>query len=149
MPSIFNTADNQELISRIEKLTPSTVPAWGKMNASQMLSHCQGPIDVAFGDLKLKSNFILLLVGRMYKKKLLAAPGFKKNSPTAPDFIRNGEYDFEASKAGLIQRINHFSEQGEKAIKAFKHPFFGTMSAEEWDILQWKHLDHHLKQFGV
>ncbi|MEO8517107.1 MAG: DUF1569 domain-containing protein [Flavobacterium sp.] len=149
MPSIFNKTDNQEIISRIEKLTPNTEPGWGKMNPAQMLSHCQCPMNVAFGDLSLKSNFILLLVGRLYKKKILAAPGFKKNSPTAPDFIRNGECNFETSKSELIQKINLFSELGEKAIKSYKHPFFGTMSAEEWDVLQWKHLDHHLKQFGV
>jgi len=149
MPSIFNTSDNQDLISRIDKLAPNTAATWGKMNAAQMLSHCQAPMDVAFGDLKLKSNFLLLLVGRIYKKKILAAPGFKKNSPTAPDFLRNGECDFEKSKSELIQKINRFSEQGEKVIKMHKHPFFGNMTSEEWDILQWKHLDHHLKQFGV
>lgn len=149
MKSIFNQTDNQEIISRIEKLTPSTTPEWGKMNAAQMLSHCQCPMDVAFGDLNLKSNFILSLVGKLYKKKILATPGFKKNSPTAPDFIRNGECNFEQSKKDLIQKINRFSELGDKAIKSFKHPFFGTMTAGEWDVLQWKHLDHHLKQFGV
>lgn len=149
MASIFNTSDNQDIISRIEKLSPDTTPEWGKMNAAQMLSHCQAPMDVAFGDLNLKSNFILLLVGKMYKKKILAAPGFKKNSPTAPDFIRNEACDFEQSKKDLIKKISRFSELGEKAIKTHKHPFFGTMKTEEWDLLQWKHLDHHLKQFGV
>lgn len=147
--SLFNPDDNREIILRIEKLTPDTKPLWGKMNASQMLSHCQAPIDVAFGNLKLKPNFFLLMLGRIYKNKILAAKGFKKDSPTAPDFIRNGDYDFEDSKAKLIERIKTFADEDPKAIKINKHPFFGKMTEEEWDNLQWKHLNHHLRQFGV
>ena len=149
MASIFNTTDNQSLISRIEKLTPESQPNWGKMSVDQMLSHCQAPIDVAFGDLKLKSNFLFLLLGKMIKGKMLKSEHFKKNSPTARDFIRTGQYDFEQTKADLIKKIKTFATEGSNAIKVHKHPFFGKMTAEEWDNLQWKHLDHHLYQFGV
>ena len=149
MKSIFNPADNQELISRIHKVTPESKAQWGKMNAAQMLSHCHGPIDVAFGDLNLKANFFMLLLGKIVKNKILNSAEFKKDSPTAPAFIRNEPCDFEQSKADLIQKINHFSELGEKAIKTTKHPFFGEMTHEEWDKLHVMHLEHHLKQFGV
>jgi hypothetical protein len=149
MPSIFNTTDNQQLIERIEKLTAETQPNWGKMSVGQMLSHCQGPIDVAFGDLKLKSNFLLLILGKMIKGKMLKAKHFGKNSPTAKDFIRTGQYDFEQAKTDLIKKVKVFATEGTTAIKVDKHPFFGRMTTEEWDNLQWKHLDHHLYQFGV
>ncbi len=149
MASIFNIKDNQDLISRIEKLTPESKPNWGKMSVDQMLSHCQGPIDVVFGDLKLKSNFLLLLLGKMIKAKMLKSEHFKKNSPTAKDFIRTGKYDFEQTKADLIKKVKTFATEGSSAIKINKHPFFGHMTTEEWDNLQWKHLDHHLYQFGV
>jgi len=149
MKSIYNAADNQEIIARINKLTPESQALWGKMNAAQMLSHCHGPIDVAFGDLNLKANFILQLLGKMFKNKILNSAEFKKDSPTAPAFIRNGACDFEQSKADLIQKINCFSELGEKAIKTTKHPFFGEMTFNEWDRLHVMHLDHHMKQFGV
>ena len=65
MKSIFNTHDNQELITRINKLTPEAQAAWGKMSVDQMLSHCQAPIDVAFGNLPLKANVIMQLLGKM------------------------------------------------------------------------------------
>lgn len=149
MASIFDKNDNAVLISRINALTPETQPLWGKMNVGQMLSHCQAPIDVAFGNVKLKSNIIFLLLGRILKKKILAAPMFKKNSMTEPSFIRTGEYDFEKTKAELISKVKRFAEEGTSCIKVEKHPFFGKMSFEEWDNLQWKHLNHHLKQFGV
>jgi hypothetical protein len=149
MASIFDKNDNNLIISRINALTPETQPLWGKMNVGQMLSHCQAPLDVASGDLQLKSNFILQIIGKLYKKKILAAPGFKKNSPTAPDFLRNNPVDFEGAKSELIAKVLKFSSLGPKVIANHKHPFFGEMTNEEWDLLQWKHLDHHLKQFGV
>ena len=149
MKSIYNTDHNKELIERINKLTPESQAQWGKMNVSQMLSHCQAPIDVAFGDLNLKANFFIQLLGKMFKNKILNSAEFKKDSPTAPAFIRNNACDFEASKTELINRINKFSELGEKAIKTTKHPFFGEMTHNEWDRLHVMHLNHHMKQFGV
>jgi len=149
MKSIYNADDNQEIIARINKLTPESKAQWGKMNAAQMLSHCQAPMDIAFGDLNLKANFFMQLLGKMIKSKMLKSAEFKKNSPTAPAFIRNHECDFEQSKKDLIARINKFSEQGERAIKNTKHPFFGEMTLQEWDFLQSMHLDHHMRQFGV
>jgi hypothetical protein len=119
------------------------------MNVGQMLSHCQAPIDVAFGDLKLKSNIVFLLLGRIFKKRILAAPMFKKNSMTDPSFIRSGQFEFEKNKADLIAKVKRFASEGTGSIRIEKHPFFGKMSFEEWDNLQWKHLNHHLKQFGV
>ena len=49
MSSIFNKTDNDLLLSRIKNLSTETKAVWGKMNAAQMLSHCQAPMDVAFG----------------------------------------------------------------------------------------------------
>ena len=104
MNSIYSADDNKELIERINKLTPESKALWGKMNAAQMLSHCHGPIDVAFGDLDLKANFFMQLLGKMFKNKILSTPEFKKNSPTAPAFIRNEPCDFEQSKKDLIEK---------------------------------------------
>jgi Protein of unknown function (DUF1569) len=149
MTSIYNPEDNQKIIDRINKLTPENQAQWGKMNVAQMISHCEAPIDVAFGNLDLKANFFMQLLGKMLKKKILNSTEFKKDSPTAPEFIRKNECDFEIAKANLISKINKFSEFGEKAIKTTKHPFFGEMTLQDWDKLHVMHLDHHLKQFGV
>lgn len=149
MSSIYNKNDNDIIIARINKLSPDSKAQWGKMTVDQMLSHCQAPIDVAFGNLALRSNFLMRTMGKLFKNKIINSAEFKKNSPTAPDFIRKGSYDFEKTKRELIEKINQFSTLAEKAIKNTKHPFFGEMSHEEWDKLQSMHLEHHLKQFGV
>ena len=149
MSSIYNKTDNEAIISRINMLTPESKGEWGKMTVGQMLSHCQAPIDFAFGKTPMKASFIMQLLGKMIKGKMLKSKEFKKNSPTAPAFIRTGEYDFNDAKSGLIERINIFSDLGQSAIKTTKHPFFGEMTYDEWSQLHTMHLDHHLKQFGV
>lgn len=150
MKSLFNPKDNTDIINRIEQLTPITLSQWGKMTVSQMLKHCQQPIKVAQGTLKLKSNWLIsFFFAKSAKKQLTDSQPLKKDLPTSKEFIINYEPNFEEAKKGLIELVTKFSEEGEAAIKVTKHPFFGEMTLKEWDALQWKHLDHHLKQFGV
>ena len=149
MKSIFNQTDNQEIISRFNLLHPESKALWGKMSVDQMLSHCIAPIDVAFGNTSLKANFLMQILGKMVKAKMLKQVVFKKSTATAPSFIRTGNYDFETTKNELIGKIQQFEKEGHAVIKNQKHPFFGFMTYEEWDHLQFMHLNHHLEQFGV
>ncbi|NDI99195.1 DUF1569 domain-containing protein [Flavobacterium sp. LaA7.5] len=149
MESVFDAQGNQKLVTRIEKLTPITLSEWGKMTVSQMMEHCQQPIKVAYGTLNLKSNWMSFLFGKMMKKKLLESKPFAHNMPTVKQFKIEHEPDFETAKKELIALVTTFATEGHASIKSVKHPFFGEMTMEEWDALQWKHLDHHLKQFGV
>ena len=147
MSSIYNQNDNALLLSRINKLTPESKPLWGKMTVDQMLKHTEAAMAVAFSEKELKVNFIMKLLGKMLKNKVFNND-FGKNSPTAPEFVFTANYDFEKEKAVLIEKLSRFAE-GEKSITLTKHPFWGKMTPEDWDKLMWKHMDHHLRQFGV
>jgi len=149
MNSIFDKNNNDALIKRIHLLNENSKPLWGKMNVSQMLSHCQAPIDLALGNIEIKSNFVLGILGRLFKSKILNSGKFKKNSITLTEFSRSDSYEFEKNKIALIKKISTFAVLGNESIKRTKHPIFGKMSYEEWDKLQYMHLDHHLRQFGV
>lgn len=149
MESLFDPQGNKNIIERIEKLSPITLSEWGKMTVSQMLEHCQQPIKVTFGTLKLKPHWLGYLFGRSAKKQMIEQPAFKRGLPTVKQFKIVNEPDFEEAKKGLIELVERFNKEGHNAIRSDKHPFFGKMTYEEWDILNWKHLDHHLKQFGV
>ena len=148
MKSIFNKANNQEIITRIQKLSPHSQAMWGKMNVDQMLKHCNDVILVAFNEKALNVPFIFRILGRMMKGSVLKQPEFAKNSQTAKEFKYTENFDFETVKNELITNFSRF-HQGEQAIKCTNHPFWGKMNAEEWNNLQWKHVDHHLRQFGV
>ena len=150
MKSLFTVQDNQEIINRINSLTPASQSKWGKMNVSQMLAHCQVPLHTAFGDLKIKRGIIALLFGGMVRKSLTKdETPFKQNLPTAKEFIVVDSKEFEKEQKQLIGLVKRFVEKGPAAITKDPHPFFGPMTDKEWDIIQWKHLDHHLRQFGA
>jgi hypothetical protein len=148
MKSLFNPADNQEMLDRVNRLTPSTSAQWGKMRVDQMLAHCQGPFKVAYGELILKRGLIGLLFGSIAKKQLAGTEPFKPNLPTHPKFVVADQRVFQDEKEKLVALIKRFGK-GPSAIVLDMHPFFGKMSSQEWDSLMWKHLDHHLRQFGV
>ena len=144
--NLFDVPVKQELISRINQLTPQSKPQWGKMHVEQMLAHCQMPLGVATGKHILKRNFFLSLIGPLFKKQLYNDQPFKRNLPTDKTFIIANPEAFEEEKQKLIDMINSFSET---AMSGEPHPFFGKLSKEEWSRGTWKHLDHHLQQFGV
>ena len=149
MKSLFNPEDNNELVQRIERLTPTSPAQWGKMNVAQMLSHLQEPIKIAFGEVKLKQSLVGVLFGRMAKKKMMKGDTLTKNLPTAPSFIRKDDRNFEKEKTQLVSYVKAFVTKGPDGLTKDTHPFFGKLTTTEWDVLGWKHIDHHLRQFGV
>lgn len=146
MKSLFEPAEKETIVDRFEKLNAGSQPLWGKMSVSQMMAHCQKPLLVSFGELKLKRSFLGLLLGGMVKKSLMKNKPMGKNLPTHPKFKVNDECIFQQEKDSLLSLVYRFSAD---ALTKEPHPLFGKMTEQEWDTLQWKHLDHHLRQFGV
>lgn len=148
MKSMFNTKDYEEIKSRIEKFQYNSTRLWGKMEPAQMLAHCNGAMKVAV-DMNIPRSFIGKLIGKMVKKKFVSDKPLSKGSPTAKEFIITDKREFDKEKNELLGLIKRFHEGGEKGATTFPHSFFGEMSPGEWGFTQWKHLDHHLRQFGV
>ena len=149
MTYLFDKARSAEIISRINHLSPESKALWGKMNAAQMLAHCQAPLQVALGEHHLKRSLMGVLFGRLAKKKLVGDKPYSKSLPTAPSFVVKDDRNFYEEKSKLVSVIERFTAGGAEALIKTPHPFFGPLTVEEWDKCQWKHLDHHLKQFGV
>ncbi|MBK7874917.1 MAG: DUF1569 domain-containing protein [Planctomycetes bacterium] len=147
--SLFDPAGNQAILARVQRLTATTKPQWGKLDAPRMLAHCQVALKVAMGDLALKRNLIGYLFGGIAKKQLMRPEPFKKNLPTAPEFKVATTRGFDAEREALVALVTRFGRGGPSVLVQKPHPFFGPLTVEEWDTLQWKHLDHHLRQFGV
>lgn len=145
--SIYIPTDNQIMIDRINKLTAETPANWGKMTPTQLFRHCNAAVEVAFAERTMKINFFIKLLGKMLKNKVFNSD-FKRNSPTAPELIFTDSYDFETAKKELITNFSKFAK-GHSSIKVFDHPFWGKMNYDDWNKLMWRHLDHHLIQFGV
>jgi len=150
MKSIFNEADKNEILQRIEKLTPDSKALWGKMNVSQMLAHATLAAKFPTGEVKSK-NSPVQFIGQFFKKQFLGEKNmpFRRNSPTTPEIKVADLRDFQQEKVNFIKAVNHLFTIGEKGSIAPKHAFFGKMTPAEWCIINYKHADHHLGQFGV
>jgi hypothetical protein len=108
---------------------------------------CAMPIRIAFGTHQPKGSFLLRLIGPLFKSKLWDENPYKRSLPTDPTFIMtNSEKEFESEKSALLELIDKFSEE---SLVSEKHPVFGKLTKDNWSKATWKHLDHHLKQFGV
>lgn len=149
MKTLFSLEDTNEILGRIEKLTPQTEHLWGKMNVSQMLSHCSKTIEVATGDKIIPRTFIGKAIGWMFRPMFTNEKPFSKNGPTADYFITTDEKEFEPEKTGLKKWVIKFHQGGKEKCTTHPHAFFGKLTAEEWGMGMYKHLDHHLRQFGV
>ena len=146
--SLFDPAGLAVMLTRLYRLRPDSSRQWGKMSIGQMLAHCQQPLRVALGELPLKRSVIGLLFGKMAKKKLLSPEPWKRGLPTAPEFKIKDPRDFDKEKAALRALVQRFGAAGPEGLSQSPHPFFGPLTTEEWQALQWRHLDHHFKQFG-
>jgi hypothetical protein len=149
MKSMFEKGTIDEIVGRINTLTPGSRQLWGKMGVAQMMAHCCTTLEVATG--KKAANRLLIgrLLGPIFKKHYYDESEFRKNSPTHPTFIVTDERDFAAEKGRLIALAREFAEGGESKCTTRPHSFFGPLRPGEWGIGTYKHLDHHLRQFGA
>ena len=146
--NLFEHSAVQEVLARLNTINANTPANWGKMNAAQMVAHCQATFQAYFGEIKMKRALIGRFFGKIAKRKLLSPKPWSRNLPTAREFKISNERNFEKERQKLIGYINRFVNEG-YTITATKHPFFGEMSSQEWATLAYKHLDHHLRQFGA
>ena len=145
--NLFEPGVKEEIIERINKLTAQSRPLWGIMNVAQMLAHLQQPIGVAQGLYNPHRTFFARIVGPMVKSIYYNDKPFKHNLPTDPSFVMtSSEKNFEKERQNLINMIRNFNEE---SILNETHTFFGKLTREQWGKGTWKHLDHHLQQFGV
>ena len=149
MKTLYQKEAVDEIINRVNKLSPSTQRQWGKMNVEQMLAHCSVGMQTATGEKILQSGFFLRLIGPLFKSQTSNDKPFRKESPTHPGFIIGSTEGFEKEKQNLIEQINKFHQGGETKCTTNPHSFFGKLTPKEWGVLQYKHLDHHLTQFGT
>jgi len=148
MKSLLTSETKQDFINRINKLTPQTKAQWGIMNVEQMLRHSQIPLELALDKMDIKPNkLITFLFGKRILKKITGSVNtFDRNLPTFKEAKLPATKGFGVEKKALIDLVNSFEQN---KITQKPHPAFGKMTKEQWDVIQTKHLEHHLTQFGV
>lgn len=150
MQTLFDQKVHQEILTRIDLLTENSQPKWGKMDVGQMVKHCQMPLLVASGKMELteKAGILKKMVFKLYKPIMYNDKPWPESVSTPKDFKITEPQIFETERDHLKTTVKEFHE---KALNMHwpKHPYFGSFSTDQWGRMQFKHLDHHLRQFGV
>jgi hypothetical protein len=149
MKTIFEKTAHDELLERLAKLEINSERQWGKMTPSQMMEHVARAIEMAISKEPKKQILPGKLFSRFFRKEYLGPDPFKRNRPTGPCLIVRDEPDFEPTRVRLLTLITKLHQSGESATNGNVHPFFGTLTGKQWGETQYKHVDHHLRQFGV
>jgi hypothetical protein len=149
MKSLFEAAVAEEVKERMAQLRQDNERQWGKMNPAQALAHCSSAMEVAVGMKSPPRSFIGRLFGRLAKSSILSEKPIARNMPTDKSFVVNDDRDFEAERQRLHRLIDRFAADGPAGCTRHPHSFFGPLTPTEWAELNYKHLNHHLRQFGV
>jgi hypothetical protein len=147
--NLFEASFATEIKMRIELLRPDSERKWGAMNVAQMLAHCSAWMEMAAGLTSPPRSFSGRIFGKMAKKSVLGEEPIRRNLPTEKSLMMRDQRDFAVEKRRLLAWVDRFSAAGPEHCTTHPHCFFGHMTPHEWAVMGYKHLDHHLKQFGV
>ena len=148
MKSLFDDATRAALVARLDRLTADTPARWGKFTAPKMVAHLNQSARMAMGSLAVAPRRSFLTNAFMRWLIIYVAP-FPKSAPTAPELLSAGHNaEFDAERAEFHELLRKLlARRYEEAWPP--HPAFGPMTGKDWGVLGHKHIDHHLRQFGV
>ena len=150
MENIFDLKVTNTIIERINKLDAYAKPLWGKMSVDQMLAHCNVTYEMIYEAKHPKPNaFKKWMLKAVVKPYVVSEKPYRKSSRTAPEFLITNSKNFFEEKTRLIDFLKKTQQLGPAYFDKKPSYSFGILTASEWNNLFYKHLDHHLKQFGV
>jgi hypothetical protein len=147
MKTLFDPIVRDALLSRIDRLAPHMTPRWGRMSAGQMIVHLTAQLRAGLGELPCAPKKTPLNNWLMRRLIIYVIP-WPKGSPTAPEFLAQPTAAWNEDLAALRSAVERFGSRGPGGEWA-PHPAFGPLTGRMWGNLAWRHLDHHLRQFGV
>lgn len=147
MESLFDTAAYTQILDRLDKLEEGMTPLWGKMSVGQMAWHCQVPLRLGIKN-KLSKKKPNPLIKLLFKKSMYSDKPWRKNLPTSPLAKAESPKELKAELPELRNLVKEFHSLKDRK-EWNPHPLFGAFTPQQWGQMQYKHLDHHLSQFGV
>ena len=150
LPSIFSAETTQEIIDRINQLQPNTQALWGKMTVDQMLAHCCVTYEMVYENKHPKPGMVGRFFLKLFVKPIVVnEKPYKKSGQTSPAFLVTNKRNFDEEKQRLIRFIQQTQTKGAAFFEGKESHSFGVLSSTEWNNMFYKHLNHHLSQFGV
>jgi hypothetical protein len=119
------------------------------MDPAQALAHCAIALEAANGTSPRRQKLIGKILAPLVSRSVLGPEPFGHGKPTDPTFVVRDPRDLGKERDRLLAAIEKFAAAGSAGAARWEHAFFGRLTGEEWGALMWKHLDHHLRQFGA
>ncbi len=149
-PNIFDATTHVRTLERLALLQSDATPQWGTMTPAQMCAHVCVSYEYIFGDRNdVPPLFMRLLLRLFFRGLLVGNKPYPKGAATAPSMIINNERNLDTERARLVAYIERVYAEGAHAFEGRPQVSLGPLTAVEWSTLLYKHLDHHLRQFGV
>ena len=144
----------KDCLPLFKSIKADAVANWGVMNAQQMVEHVAAFFAVSTEKIKFP---LVTPVEHLpkYKEFLLSEKEFRENTKAPIAVI--GEEALPLRFATMQEALQNLEKSiayfelyfKDDAEKKTLHPVFGELNFEEWVLLHYKHVKHHLKQFGV
>ena len=140
------------MLARVKAVRPDSDRRWGRMTAHQMVCHLADCNRVALGEVVVIASPSRLPRGIVKWVSLYTPLPWPKGLPTNPEL----DQDVAGTRPGAFARDVAALEVtvGRLTSRAGRgdwppHPDFGEMSEGDWLRWAYRHMDHHLRQFGV
>ena len=146
---LYIKEDYDSIILRINKLNIGSKPEWGTMDVAKMFAHCSEVQEVINGKRLKKTPFMVSLLKGFIKKAVVEKKPYKRNLQTHPQYRMQSDKNFETEKQRLLAALKKFHELDREKTQEVKHSLFGKMTLPEKGWGAYKHIDHHLVQFGI
>jgi hypothetical protein len=147
MKTLWDPTVRRELCERLDRLSPEAERRWGSLTAPGMVAHLVDAMLMTFGELSVPSRHFPIRYPPLKQLIIYWLP-FPKGAPTAPEIIGRLPADWHAECASLRTLVHRFAERDRHGSWP-DHPAFGSLTGRAWGVLAYRHIDHHLRQFGV
>jgi hypothetical protein len=147
MPTLWNDADRAALVARVRLVTAEHAARWGQFSAAGMLAHLNDATRMATGDLVVDGKAPSFLRWPPVRYLAIHVLPMPKSAPTAPGLIARSSTAQVADELAVFASL--VDDAARRSTLSPSHPAFGAMTREGWGVLMHKHIDHHLRQFGV
>jgi hypothetical protein len=148
MKSLANEKDRQVILDRLRRLNPDSKAAWGHFTAHEMICHVADHLRMSYGEVQTKPPAGRAFTRFPLKHLLLFLLPIPKNLPTDAGLLSTKPTTFEQDRETCAELIWRFADSPAVG-KGPSHPFFGILTWRQWGVLQWRHADHHLRQFNA
>ena len=150
LPSLRSEKNRRALAERLQKVTPETRAQWGSLDAPKMMGHLRDSLDAGLGKLQVARHGPAAFRRFPLKHLAIYVVPMPKSAKAAPELLARGvgdsPLDFEEERRQLLAGMERMAAMPKGSGP--EHFLFGSMSYDQWNRLNWKHIDHHLRQFG-